>query len=537
MANERAVRCGTASGAALPATKREQLGLRIWGPHPNVFVRVEDVREALWAEAPTPFLDLLDVAAYVYAADQAIPRGGDVDRDFGADWRRRLHFAIPVRDPGRWSDRPVQEALAETLSFLSEDEYHFYFEPLERPPERQRYLDFTEDRFGGAVEEVVLFSGGLDSLGGAVQEAVLDGRKVVLVQHRSNPKVAPVVRRLVRELAAQALRAPPVFLPVRVNKDRGLSREPTQRTRSFLFAALGATFAAMLKLSRLRFYENGVTSLNLPPSAQVVGARASRTTHPRVLDGLGRLFSRLAGRRFTVENPFQWRTKAEVVRLVAGADCGPLIGHTRSCARPRQAENDRPHCGVCSQCIDRRIAVLAAGQGDNDPAGSYRVELFTGPRSAGPPQTMLAIYAEMARQVGRMTAPQFFARFGEASRALHHSEGGPEVAAKQVFDLYCRHARDVNKAVEDALAGHITQIRERTLPASCLLRMVFDPGELEAAQQPPPPAPREEPPASNVFRRKGEAWEVRFGGGSDFFLLPSRGRRTSIFCYGNPAGR
>jgi hypothetical protein len=355
-----------------------------------------------------------------------------------------------------------------------------------------------------------------------VQEAVRDRRQIVLVQHRSNPKVAPVVRRLVHGLAAAAHRVPPIFLPVRVNKERGLTQESTQRCRSFLFAALGATFATMLKLTRLRFYENGVVSLNLPPSAQVVGARASRTTHPRVLDGMTRLFSALAGRRFTVENPFRWHTKADVVRLIADAGCGGLIGQTRSCARPRQAKNEGPHCGLCSQCIDRRFAVLAAGRGDNDPAEAYRVDLFTGARSAGHAQTMLAVYAEMAGQIGRMNAAQFFARFGEASRALRYDEGGAEVAAQKVFDLYRRHAQDVSRVIEDGLARHRTEIRERTLPPTCLLRMVCDAGDIESTPTLAARAPGA-PTAPNVFRRKGEAWEVRFAGGSDFILLPSKG--------------
>jgi hypothetical protein len=74
----------------------------------------------------------------------------------------------------------------------------------------------------------------------------------------------------------------------------------------------------MIGLSRLRFYENGVVSLNLPPSAQVVGARASRTTHPGVLAGFGALFTALLGKEFVVQNPFLWDTKTDVVKRVAG---------------------------------------------------------------------------------------------------------------------------------------------------------------------------------------------------------------------------
>ena len=39
----------------------------------------------------------------------------------------------------------------------------------------------------------------------------------------------------------------------------------------------------MLGLNRVHFYENGIISLNLPVCAQVVGGRATRTTHPRVM--------------------------------------------------------------------------------------------------------------------------------------------------------------------------------------------------------------------------------------------------------------
>jgi hypothetical protein len=83
----------------------------------------------------------------------------------------------------------------------------------------------------------------------------------------------------------------PLHVNVRVNKDKDLGKEYTQRTRSFLFAALGFTVARMVGTSNLRFYENGVVSLNLPVCAQVIGGRATRTTHPRVLVEMAELFS------------------------------------------------------------------------------------------------------------------------------------------------------------------------------------------------------------------------------------------------------
>ena len=35
-----------------------------------------------------------------------------------------------------------------------------------------------------------------------------------------------------------------------------------------------------------------------------------------------------------------------------------------------------PHCGQCSQCIDRRFAILAAGQDEDDPEDAYKVDLL-----------------------------------------------------------------------------------------------------------------------------------------------------------------
>ena len=55
---------------------------------------------------------------------------------------------------------------------------------------------------------------------------------------------------------------------------------------------------------RVRFFENGVVSLNLPIGRQVVGAMATRTTHPLGLRRLGKILSLVAGETCTVDSPF-----------------------------------------------------------------------------------------------------------------------------------------------------------------------------------------------------------------------------------------
>jgi hypothetical protein len=539
MANERAILCGSVKDGSLPFKDPSLVKLRLWGQHQNVNLTILDVQQAILKALPSCFLDLIDIATYVYVADQAVRRGGDGVQDFGENWRRNFFFRIPVRNPDVWNSDPVHKQLVTTLSFLSEDEYQFEFELLAKEHPFENYLKFDGTPFDGIVEEVVMFSGGIDSLGGAVEEAITGKRKVLLVNHRSSDKLVPRHDHLLDLLRSHAGTAKPLHFPVKINKAKHLSREYTQRTRSFLYASLGATFATMIGLNRLRFYENGIVSLNLPPSPQVIGARATRTTHPQVLNGFSQLFSSLAGRAFTVENTFLWKTKTEVVRLIGDAGCGNLLKFSTSCTHTWEMTKQHTHCGICSQCIDRRFAVLAASQEANDPGEAYRVDLLIGERKKTKehevdPRIMLAAYLETTNEIERMSASQFFSGFGEASRILRHIGGNADVAAMQVFDLHRRHAKHVTGVIEQGIAKYKTEIRKRALPTTCLLRLVYESGQSSAPALaiapmgiPNAPIPIKAPmvnsSSDNVFKKKGQAWVVRFAGGEEFILLPSKG--------------
>jgi hypothetical protein len=525
---ERVILCGSVRETQLPIPDDSPLRLRKAGPHRNVRLTIEDLRQAMWRDVPSTFHDLIDIAVYVYVADQAISREADCVKDLQSDWRRKLYFRVPVRNVDFWSRPSVCEKLVSTLSFLSEDEYYFEFDQLRQEEPFTRQFSFSTEPDAATVDEVVMFSGGLDSLGGAVQEAVLDKRPILLVNHKPTQKLISRYRQLLKTLQDQARPWSPLQVAVRINKKGNLNNEYTQRCRSFLYASLGATIAVMLGRSRLRFYENGVVSLNLPPSAQVVGARATRTTHPRVLEGFSSLFSCLAGKSFTVENPFLWKTKTEVVKLISDAGCSGLIRYTTSCTRTWQITRQQPHCGICSQCIDRRFAVLAAGQKAAEAPESYKVDLFTGERTEGDPRTMLAAYVETCSEITKLNAMQFFARYGETSRVLRHIPGNAEATAIRIFDLHRRHAQEVIAVVDQAVASHASAIRNRELPPSCLVRLVCDASAAAGLDSSAVPtgddlnAPSA-PLSDYVFRLKGRAWVVRFAGHRDFILLPNRG--------------
>src|SRR4051794_26491010 len=109
MATERVILCGPVSETGLPIQDRRPVQLRMWGPRANVLLRIEDVRRAMFGDVPCHFLDLIDLAVYVYSADQAVPRGDLTDKNFGAGRRRRLFFRVPVRNPDFWNSRDVRD--------------------------------------------------------------------------------------------------------------------------------------------------------------------------------------------------------------------------------------------------------------------------------------------------------------------------------------------------------------------------------------------------------------------------------------------
>ncbi len=470
------------SGVKQPAEKLPQqdlaLSLRNKKGEWNLRLNLDQIHSHFYQNASSRFIDFLEIATYVYCADQVFQRGGlkDVDR-FGAQWRRRLHFHIPVRDFGFWHSPAVRDTLEETLHFLSDDHYSFSFSQARNAPVIQQYLKFGENALSlSKPEQVVMFSGGLDSLGGAIQEALSDKRKIMLVNHRSTKKLNTVHRNLMEKLSTRAGDFAPDHIHVDINKKiKAHNKEYTQRTRSFLFLALGSSVANMLDLDSLRFYENGVISFNLPFCSQTVGSRSTRTTHPKVLHLYSDLVSLIAGRPFTVENPFIWKTRGEIIKLIVDAGCSDLIATSMSCAHVWESTKTQTHCGKCSQCIDRRIGMFAVGADPFDPESIYRTNVFVDAADKKEDQLLNAQFLERANRIESIRdAMDFFQKYPELGRALPHLAGPFSSTLSRCHDLYQRHAAEVTKALDILLAKNASLIRKRTLAANCMLRMVHE---------------------------------------------------------------
>jgi 7-cyano-7-deazaguanine synthase in queuosine biosynthesis len=473
---ERLILCGRARRTGRDSILRLDLSGRLQ----NITLRLADISRKLLQNVSGPLIDLIEIAAYVYCADQAISRGGEAQRAMGADWRRAFRFVIPVRNPNHWNNPKVSEPLRATLSFLSEDEYVFEFEKAHDPIPFQDYLEFGEDSSTAfKADEVILFSGGLDSLAGAIEELSTTEKRIALVSHHSSSKIFDYQKRLIADLNKRFPKRL-IYLPVLMTRQQDMLPAPeyTHRSRSFLYAALACAVARLFGKGQVRFFENGVLSVNLPISEQVVGSRATRTTHPLALERFREFFSAAIGKPIDLENPFIWKTKAEVIRSIVDHGCGGLIKHTVSCTRTYDITKLHTHCGCCSQCLDRRFAVLAANAAEHDPVDMYKVELLTGERERDDDKTMAESYVRSALELRDMGELAFFGRFsGETARALtcFPSLSADDVG-RQVFNLHQRHARAIGDVLMAAVKTHSAELVNRSLPTSSLLMMTVLPG-------------------------------------------------------------
>jgi len=449
---------------------KDAIVLDVHGDAKNVNLRVDYITRGMLGNVPDLLADLLEIAAYVFCADQRASRGSDKLKDYGNHWRRDLHFSIPVRCPDVWSDAQVQKELCDTLGFLSDDAYTFEFTLSENPAEiQEQYFPNLIDA-APVVDEVALFSGGIDSFAGAVNDIVQNNKSLLLVGHSGATKIRSVQDALIKELKDRGCQRQVSFVPVCVSNIGARTVEHTQRTRSFLFACLGLVIACMAGKDRFTFYENGVVSMNPPVSGDIVGGRATRTTHPRVLRGLERLFSLILEREISIDTPLQWMTKPEVVQLIKDAGMSDLLPVTCSCTRTHSRTKAQPHCGECSQCIDRRFAVLAAGMEKFEPTSTYCLDLLTSDRTGDEKLRMALSYVAFFNKLRGVSQNRFLSEYSEFVSALGEFPGlTAQEAGTRLFDMFQRQAASIDSVMVAALRDNAEAlVKGEILPGSLL---------------------------------------------------------------------
>lgn len=296
--------------------------------------------------------DLLSIALSAIAADTATRRDRSPD-----GWTRQLDLQVAVSDPAFWTAH--RELLMHQLSFLTTDIWSLTFlnGGLESVPPK-RAVRPEQDC-------IVLLSGGLDSLIGAIDLVMMHGRDPYAVSQVSRGD-----KKKQRFFASQ-IGDGLAHLQLNHNAAFPGQGERSQRARSIVFLAYGVLVATALKRYQdgepvtLYVCENGFISINPPLTGARLGSLSTRTTHPYFI----RLFQELldsAGLRVTIENPYQFATKGEMLNNCADQSFLHKFAETStSCGR--YARYGYKHCGRCLPCLIRRAAFNAWTVKDETP--------------------------------------------------------------------------------------------------------------------------------------------------------------------------
>lgn len=301
-------------------------------------------------------LDFFLFTSAIYGIDRFIRR-----RRYSVDgWSRDFQINFPVRNVSIWNSG--KEQIEKMLSFLTGDywslDFHQYKLDLPDTPLKKEFED--------AFSKVHLFSGGLDSLIGALDHLKSKpSEKIILVSHydkkMGGPKrdQADLLNLLNPIYGNQYVNVPSIN--VSLEKSAIGKTETTLRSRSLLFCGMALLIAQSKQIQQIIVPENGSVSLNFPLSSSRRSACSTRTTHPEVLLALNEIWSKW-GLKTLLYNPYEFKTKGEMVAKCADqTNLIKLLDVSNSCGkRGHRAhwEGTGSHCGVCMPCVYRRASVL-----------------------------------------------------------------------------------------------------------------------------------------------------------------------------------
>jgi 7-cyano-7-deazaguanine synthase in queuosine biosynthesis len=323
--------------------------------------------------------DWIDVALATYISDRLSSRRARGTRNT-LSWSRTFRLTIPVRELKVWQRESVQTALQSVLRFLTDDVWHIEFVPKNGPARRSETDEYLLPIPVRHPVHVALFSGGLDSFAGAVNQIdALPDHSFVFVSGATNSRHKYAQREQIRVLSRRARQEVcHVVVPFGFNwhgRIRETIQESTQRTRGFVFLTLGAVTAIAAKSSQLHVYENGIGAINLPYDATQLGTANSRGVNPLTLLFMANFTEQLTGQGFRFENPYLFATKTEMCRNELVQLLAPSINLTFSCdGFPVRAHN-KPQCGSCTSCLLRRLSLECSGLSGHDLGSKYIVDL------------------------------------------------------------------------------------------------------------------------------------------------------------------
>lgn len=323
--------------------------------------------------------DFFLVSAIVYGVDNLLSRA--IYSNDG--WTRDIEVEFPVNNLAVWNGK--EDKLKQILDFLTGDNWQISFREIEdvdlfQPRTNRRKIPYYER---DTVKSVSLFSGGLDSLIGVIDELekLSNNERILLVSHFDSKSPGPNgdQRKLLRHLMTQYpnkiywVQSKLALSRKDIDGNR-VSIEKNYRSRSLFFIGLGIYLSPT---DELIIPENGTISINYPLTPSRVSSLSTRTTHPYVLKNTQELLADL-GLPTRIHNPYTFKTKGEMfIECANQAFLQSIYQDSVSCGKRgfRQYHFDNPNekhnCGRCMPCIYRRAALNKASLDNENHYGNF----------------------------------------------------------------------------------------------------------------------------------------------------------------------
>lgn len=294
---------------------------------------------------------LMLLSAIVYSIDRSVNR-----HQYSIDgWTRE--FDVDIKLPAFAKFQQCKKDIDRMLSFLTGDYWNCNF--VENV--LVEYPKFKPNTYFDNITQVNLFSGGLDSLIGAIDYLVNNPNgKLYLSSHYDSYMTGPKTdqSRVRKELLKIYDKS--IIYQEGVCITPGISKETSCRSRSFVFIALANIVASYAKCDVV-IPENGSVSLNFPLSRSRRAACSTRTTHPLFLSQFQTLLIKL-GLSTKVYNPYEFNTKGEMVMNCANRDLLiKTLPLSNSCGKRNMHQHmyddsHATHCAHCMPCMYRKAA-------------------------------------------------------------------------------------------------------------------------------------------------------------------------------------
>jgi len=447
------------SGASLPTKLRKAPKHHIHKFHcdparkeHNVNIELPHLIKQVNCHFPPRIKDLLEIAGYIYAADRMTKRGNPSQVEYHS-WSREFQFFIKVRDHKFWNKKSIAKNLSKLLTFVSGDlSYNFTF--LEGGKDAGQGNIFDNENISLDKKEntaIALFSGGLDSLSGALELLNTTDLNLILISHQSNNFMVTKIQKDIFNLLDKDFPGRLQRFPFTCSLHGERAVEETQRTRIFLYTVIAYSLMSLADEKSIYVFENGITSINFPKRQDMMNARSSRTTHPQTIYLLEQFFTSISSTPVKVSHPFFTFTKTDVFEKIKKYGKLNYLNSTITCTKTfnvSKKESPAVHCGECSQCIDRRFASFSSSVENYDVI--YDTDILKDAMKSDEGFTHLCDYITIAHGFSEMSAIQFpYDMLNVLSDIVPYLPGPTNTDKIQmIYELTQRHSNQVLLALQ-----------------------------------------------------------------------------------------